>query len=294
MTASPVALFVYNRLFHAKKAIASLLRNSLASSTDLIIYSDGPRNEKDLDQIKNVRQFLSTIVGFKSITIIHSEKNLGLSASVIHGVTESLQKYDKIIVLEDDLVVSPFFLVYMNDALSRYQDHEGVASIHGYTYPTDSALPETFFMPGADCWGWATWRGAWSLFNHDAEQLYNDLKESGKINEFSFNGHSNHSKILLQQVRGRIDSWAIRWHASVFMADKLTLYPGHSLIQNIGNDGSGTHCGNYNSHDINLYEQQVSVDEIEVKVSKAGYEAFEDFFRKSKESIFRKIIRKVF
>jgi len=294
MVVSPVVLFVYNRIIHTQRTISSLLGNSLASSTDLIIYSDGPRNESDLNQVENVRQFLTEINGFKSLTINLSEKNLGLSGSIIHGVSESLKKYDKIIVLEDDLVVSSFFLMYMNDALNRYQDDDRVASIHGYTYPTDCALPETFFMPGADCWGWATWRRAWSFFNPDAEQLYKKLKESDKIKKFCFNGHSNHSKLLQQQVKGKVDSWAIRWHASAYLAGKLTLYPGHSLVQNIGNDGSGTHCGNYNSHLIKLYEQQVVVNEIEVEVSKVGYDAFEGFFKKSGESIFRKMMRKVF
>ena len=161
------------------------------------------------------------------------------------------------------------------------------------TYPTDSALPETF-MPGADCWGWATWKGAWSLFNHDAEQLYNDLKESGKINEFSFNGHSNHSKILLQQARGRIDSWAIRWHASVFIADKLTLYPRHDLIQNIGNiDGSERIAVIITLTILICTNNKYPLMKSRLRFRKLVMRLLR-IFRKSKESIFRKIIRKVF
>ena len=118
----------------------------------------------DSSSVNQVRDFISKIKGFQSVTVYRSKTNKGLSRSVIDGVTEVLKRFDRCIVIEDDLVLSPHFLSFMRDGLSKYSDDSRVASIHGYTYPTDSVLPTNFFMKGADCWGWGTWKRAWGLF----------------------------------------------------------------------------------------------------------------------------------
>ena len=175
MQIAPTALFVYNRLEHTKRVIEALQKNVLASESDLIIFSDGPKHEKDVKKIDEVRKYLKTIDGFKSIEIFEKENNLGLSNSIISGVTEVVNRYGKIIVLEDDLVVSPYFLEFMNNALVKYENEEKVISIHGYIYPIKNKLPETFFIKGADCWGWATWKRGWDLFEPNGQKLLDEL-----------------------------------------------------------------------------------------------------------------------
>ena len=133
------------------------------------------------------------------------------------------------------------FLRFMNDGLDRYADDERVASIHAYIYPLARPAPETFFLRGADCWGWATWRRAWEHFNPDGKTLLQQLEAHGLTRAFDFDGTAAFTEMLENQIRGLNNSWAIRWHAACFLDGLLTLYPGRSLVHNIGNDGSGTH-----------------------------------------------------
>jgi hypothetical protein len=138
------------------------------------------------------------------------------------------------------MVVSPDFLAYMNAGLALYAGDEQVVSIHGYVYPTRDALPDTFFLRGADCWGWATWRRGWAVFDPDGAALLARVEAAGLQRDFDLDGAFPYTAMLRDQVEGRTDSWAVRWYASAFLADKLTLYPGRSLVLNIGLDGTGT------------------------------------------------------
>jgi hypothetical protein len=297
----PITLFTYARLDHTQRTVAALLRNFGAQEHDLIIYSDAPRDSKRIEDVAAVRDFLKTIKGFRSVTINYRPHNFGLANSIIDGVTEVLEKYDRIIVLEDDMVTSPYFLTYMNDALNHFVDDDRVISVHGYVYPVQQELPEAFFLRGADCWGWATWRRGWAIFNSDGRVLLDELKNKNLINNFNFNGEYLYSKMLESQIRGNNDSWAIRWYASAFLADKLTLYPGRSLVHNIGNDSSGTHCGSSYAFDTTLSRSPINLKGIEIKSSEIGFLAFEQFFRQTKVSLFSKVshlfrraLRKVF
>jgi hypothetical protein len=130
----------------------------------------------------------------------------------------------------------------MNRALSLYENDERVISIHGYVYPVKEALPENFFLRGADCWGWATWKRGWDLFESRGEYLLEKIKKEKLEYSFNFDGSYNYLDLLKMQIRGKNDSWAIRWHASAFLHNKFTLYPGKSLVANIGFDGSGANC----------------------------------------------------
>jgi len=288
-----ILLFVYNRPIHTEKVVDSLLSNSSSGDYDLLIFSDGAKDGSQNNHVFKVRDYISTITGFKTIRIFESEQNLGLSKSILGGIQCAFESYDSVIIIEDDILVSPYFLNFISSGLALYESNEDVISIHGYTYPTNHTLPETFFMRGADCWGWATWKKDWSLFNPDGLSLLRKLIENRQVHQFDHNGTSNHSKILREQVSGKQDSWAIRWHASAFLANKLTLYPGRSLVQNIGFDGSGRHCGNYDSHWVELSDRPISVDRIDVAESQLGALAFEEFYRKSKETIFKKILRRI-
>ena len=276
---SPVVLFVYARPEHTRRTLRALQQNMLAEESDLIIYSDAASSLEKQLAVCEVREFLQTITGFRSVTIIHRPENFGLAKSIIEGVTEQLGKSERVIVLEDDLVTSPYFLKYMNDALERYADDDRVASIHGYVYPVSQALPDTFFLPGADCWGWATWRRGWALFNPDGQYLLDELKCRKLIRAFNFNGAYPYSEMLEGQIKGKNDSWAVRWYASAFLAGKLTLYPGQSLVNNIGNDLTGVHSGATSKYDVILSETPVAVSDIPVEPSREGMKAIEKFFR---------------
>jgi hypothetical protein len=238
---APIALFVFNRPDHTRKTIEALSRNELASQSRLIVFSDGPRDNKDILLVEQVRDYIDTITAFESVSIIPSKSNKGLANSIISGVTMVLSEYNKVIVLEDDIVTSPLFLKYMNNSLDLYENDEEVISIHGYIYPVKESLPDYFFLRGADCWGWATWRRGWKIFEPDGKKLYKELKRKNSLKEFDFGSAYPYTKMLLKQIAGKNNSWAIRWYASAFIHEKLTLYPGKSYIQNIGNDASGTH-----------------------------------------------------
>ena len=289
---APIALFVYNRPDHARRTIEALRANILANESDLIVFSDAPKPETQVEKVVEVRQYIRQIVGFRSVTIVERESNFGLARSIVDGVTTTLKKYGRIIVLEDDMVTSPYFLTYMNEALEKYAEDDRVVSIHGYVYPVDQPLPETFFLPGADCWGWATWSRGWACFNTDGQFLLDELKRRKLIRSFDFNGAYPFSKMLEGQIKGTNDSWAVRWYASAFLANKLTLYPGRSLVHNIGNDSSVTHCGESADLDAQLSKTPINLSNADIESSQEGRQAFEDFFRKRKMNLLGRLVRK--
>ena len=289
---APIVVFTYNRPEHTLRTLNALLMNPLANESDIIIYSDSARTANHKKAVDEVRSYLSEITGFRSIKVIHRDKNFGLAESIIQGVTEVLQQSEKVIVLEDDMVVSPYFLEYMNEALEQFVDDDRVISVHGYVYPVDIELPEAFFLPGADCWGWATWRRGWALFNSDGQYLLDELVRRHLIQEFDYNGAYPFLSMLKAQIKGANDSWAIRWHASAFLAGKLTLYPGRSLVHNIGTDSSGTHCGDLDNMDAKLSETKIKLNNIAVESSPTGREAFENFFRQSQKKLLNRLLGK--
>ena len=177
MTLSPIVLFVYNRPWHTRQAIKALQNNELADRSDLFIYSDGPKGEQTDKAVQKVREYIYTINGFKTVTIRERKENMGLAGSIIDGVTAIVKEYGRVVVLEDDLVTSPFFLRYMNDALKLYEHDERIISIAGYIYPLSVKLPTTFFLRGADCWGWATWKRGWNHFEKDGQTLQHQVTE---------------------------------------------------------------------------------------------------------------------
>jgi hypothetical protein len=288
MSFAPIALFVYARPAHTRLTIEALLKNPEAEFSDLIIFSDAARSPEKQANVEDVRFYLETIVGFRTVTIHHRPYNFGLAKSIIEGVTEVLEEHERIIVLEDDLVTSPYFLRYMNEALKKYEDDDCVVSIHGYVYPVKQTLPEAFFLRGADCWGWATWRRGWKVFNPNGQFLLDELRKQDLINEFNFNGAYSFSNMLEGQIIGVNDSWAVRWHASAFLANKLTLHPGRSLVQNIGIDATGTHCGLSKDHDVALTESFIDLSSINVQPSINGHVAFEQFYRRSDQGMMRR------
>lgn len=290
MQLAPIVLFVYNRPWHTKETIEALRKNNLASESELIVFSDGAKNDLDEIKVREVRQYINSISGFKTVTISTRDENWGLAKSVIAGVTEVVNKHGKVIVLEDDLVTASCFLKYMNEALEMYEHEEKVISIHGYVYPIKNILPETFFIKGADCWGWATWKRGWGIFQSDGAKLLAELEGKSLSDEFDFNKSYGYSEMLKEQIRGRNNSWAVRWYASAFLKNKLTLYPGKSLIQNIGFDGEGTHADSSKVYQGEL-AVKIIVQPIMVEENKFARVEFENYFRSiSKMGLLKKIV----
>lgn len=292
MSTAPIILFVYNRPDHTLRTLEALEKNDLASSSELFIYSDAPKNEKSKPAVDQVREIIKSDWKFKKIHLIFRDTNCGLAANVIDGVSKIVKQYGRIIVLEDDLTTSPFALSYFNDALDRYQDEDRVMQISGYGYPLKDLenLPETFFFRVANSWGWATWDRAWKHFNADIHQLTDDFTIE-QIHQFSIEGKENFWKQVQEFKAGKINSWAIRWYASVFKKNGLVLYPRNSLTQNIGNDGSGTHTAAENTYRVVLADKKITEFPLEIQEHTQAYESIKYFYAHRKGSLLQRGIR---
>jgi hypothetical protein len=234
---SPIALFVYNRPEILSKTLNSLKKNPEIGKTKLYVFSDGPRKPEDERQVELVRALVKKISWCKELELIELKENRGLAESIVNGVTTVLNKHDSIIVLEDDLILAPGFLKYMNDGLRIYMDCDEVISISGYMYPVNQKLPETFFLNIADCQGWGTWKRGWQMFERNGEQLLSKLSSELSY-KFDLNGNYGFTKLLQEQVDRKNFSWAILWYASAFLKNKLSLYPHLSLVNHIGKNGT--------------------------------------------------------
>jgi GT2 family glycosyltransferase len=239
---APVILFAYNRPHHTRLTIEALAANKLARNTKLIIFSDAEKNDNEKTAVEEVRRYLKTIRGFATLDIVERRRNLGLADSIISGVTQTVQEHGKVIVLEDDILTSPYFLQYMNDALVKYQHDERVMHIAAYMPPINTrGLPESFFLRQSSCWGWATWDRAWKYFHRNGKDYIRTFSKKD-IRRFNLDGCYPYWDQLINNEEGRIKTWAIYWYASVFSRGGLCLHPRESLMQNIGFDGSGQNC----------------------------------------------------
>jgi hypothetical protein len=242
---SPIALFTYARPEHTKRTIEALQANAGATESELFIFSDAAKNPTATIAVAQVRSYLRTITGFKRIEIIERPTNLGLADSIVDGVSTLVGRYGRAIVLEDDIVTAPSFLSFMNQALTLYEHDQAVMHVSGYFYPlTDleaTTVPETFFYNQTSCWGWGTWQRAWKHYQADAGALLAEIKRSGQLRTFDMDNRFRFSSTLRANAEGRQHTWAIKWHASVFLRYGLCLHPRYSLTHNIGHDGSGTH-----------------------------------------------------
>jgi glycosyltransferase involved in cell wall biosynthesis len=276
---APIALFAYNRKDHLQSTIEALLKNQEARTSALYVFSDGARGANDEEAVAEVRRYIRKVEGFSDIRIIERQNNFGLSKSIITGVTSVCGEWGRVIVLEDDMIVSRYFLKFMNDALRLYEDCHEVISIHGYVYPVERELPETWFLRAAHCWGWATWQRGWDLFEPNGQRLLDEMGRRNLTAQFDFDGSYPYQQMLRDQVRGRNDSWAIRWYASAFLQGKLTLYPARSLVYNTGMDGSGVHCSVTNRYASEVADRPIVVEKMDAVENTDARSAIADFFR---------------
>lgn len=284
---APIVLFVYNRPIHTRKTLEILEQNPLAHKTELYIFSDGAKaNNTNKQQVREVREVIREPFKFATVHIIEREKNFGLAKNVIDGVTKVVNQHGKVIVLEDDVLLAPYALDYFNDALNKYKDIDKVMHVGAYMYNIDrSNLKETFFTRLSMSQAWATWKESWIHFEHDIDVLIAKFDEE-KIRAFSFDRTMNFWKQINEQKNGKIDSWAIRWYASIFLKNGLAIQTKYSLLDNIGHDGSGVHSSISTMFKTEIQENKISFFPDDIKESQEGYRALRHYFKHRKGSLF--------
>lgn len=286
MNSTALVLFAFNRPYHTLKTIESLKENNLWDQQHVRVYCDGQKktsHDSEILKIQQTREIIKKINGCASLTIIERPENIGLFNNIVQGVTETLKEYDRIIVLEDDMLTSRDFLSYHYKALNIYQTSPEIWCNSGYVYPIKPKdQNHTFFLSGADCWGWSTWKDRWSKIELDGSKLIQTILDQNRLNEFTFNGSYPYDQMLLDTIAKKNQSWAILWYASAFVSHGLCSYPPHTLLENIGTDGSGTHStgkssvhGKLNKRNQDLILQQIKSEDPYYRVQ------FEIYFKRS-------------
>jgi hypothetical protein len=297
---APIILFAFNRPEHTHRTLSALKQNYLADSSLLFIYIDGPKadfTKEQIQRINAVKKVVKEEQWCSEVKIIESKANKGLAVSIIEGVTEVVNKFGTVIVLEDDLVSDKWFLKFMNDALTIYENENEVVCVTGYIYPVDKLLPNNFLLKGTDCWGWATWKRGWGIFENDGNKLLTELETRNLTFDFDFYNSYPFVQMLKDQVAKKNNSWSILWCASAYLKNKYTLYPGHSLIHNIGFDGSGIHSGISTGFDVKLLDKELKVEKLDIEENKEAKKIIAEYFRKTRQNprtvFFKKIISRL-
>ena len=293
MNHAPILLFAYNRPTHLRNTLDALKRNPGASDSQLFVYSDAARTADDQEAVAEVRRMLRNVDGFKTVEVVERKENWGLARNVIDGVGTIVERFGRVIVLEDDLVTAPGFLAFMNNALETYKDEPRVGHIQACDFTKDASLPDTFLIKWTGSWGWATWKRAWAHFNPDGKALLKELEDRKLTYRFDFNGRYGYTRMLRRQIEGKNNSWAIRWNASLFLADILSLNVGRSLVQNEGFDGSGTNCGGGGLYASDLYMGELPVEKITpIEENESARMAYVRYYART-NSFFAKAIRRI-
>ncbi len=283
---APIVLFAYNRPAHTLKTLEALSNNFYAQESELFVFCDGAKHLDDEHLVQNVRAVVRSKPWCGKMQVVERITNWGLANSIIDGVTKLCEEFGKVIVLEDDLVTSPYFLGYMNQALDLYTESGRVMQISGHMFPVDLKVDtdkDSVFLPYTSSWGWATWERAWKSFDRDAK-AYTDLKQNKQLQyQFNLNGSYPYFNMLEDQLSGKINSWAIRWYLSVFMEEGLILHPAKSLVKNIGFDGSGTHCGKDNVNNI-VYNEAISSFPDKLIIDRLFLESISSYLSSSNHS----------
>lgn len=254
MSKAPIVLFTYNRPAHTQKTVEALRANAGAAESDLFVYSDGPKRDQHHASVMAVRDYLPTITGFRSVSIIARPRNMGLAASVISGVSEVLEQHGRAIVVEDDLITAPDFLAFMNEALTVYQGRPDIFSVTGYNYPL--AIPpdyphDAYLSYRSSSWGWGTWADRWQKVDWAVSDFGAFLRDNAELQRFARGGDDLLAMLKLQ-MEGKLDSWSIRFDYAHYKHDATCLHPVRSRLRNIGFDGSGIHCDVSDEYDVEL------------------------------------------
>ena len=294
MQLAPVVVFTYNRLSETKRMIETLKKCKESIDTDLIIFSDGPKCEADNRSVYKVREYLRTIDGFKSIRINESYTNKGLANSIITGVSNIIYEYEKVIVVEDDLLLSEGFLSYMNQALVFYKNNPKIWSISGYNVPVnfEKIVSEQIYLSyRASSWGWGTWKDRWLTIDWDIKDYERFIKSSSNVKAFNRGGRDL-SLMLKMQKKGFIDSWAIRWCYNQYLQDKYTVYPVNSLVINDGFGTESTHTLTKSSKTPNIdnYSKCIVPELVENSINENAIKLFRDYYSSPIKNIIQEIL----
>lgn len=240
--AAPVIVFAYRRAAHLKFVLDALSRERLAKLTNVKIYVDGPKTIWQWIAVKKVILEASKKRNFMSQEVVVRKKNLGLAQSIVSGVTETILKTGRAIVLEDDIVPLSGFLAYMNTALSNYQDKNSVMAVSATQFANSPPKDDrVHFLPFTSSWGWATWERAWKYFPKKNDEIKSFLEHNQRWHSFNLQGAYPFRQLLVDSISENSDTWAVRWYYSCFRRKGLVLYPPTSYVVNIGKDGSGCH-----------------------------------------------------
>ncbi|MFT7091836.1 MAG: hypothetical protein ACJAXW_003278 [Candidatus Azotimanducaceae bacterium] len=278
---APIALFVYNRPVHTRRTIAALGQNTLALESDLIIFSDGARAGSETE-VKEVRKYLATVSGFRDVKVIERDSNYGLARSITTGVTDLIETFGEVIVLEDDMVTSPGFLAYMNEGLNFYRSISKVWHISGWCFPVEvkgDQKKDVYLWRGMNCWGWATWADRWQHYNNDPDQHLSWPRQYRR--EFDLNDSGLFWSQMEANRKHKINTWAVYWYATIYQHDGLCADPYAPMLQNIGIDGSGHHFSpadhvemlpmslklNHFNFEDHVEENNAAVDSIQVHLA---------------------------
>ena len=284
MSLAPIVLFIYNRPELTRMTLEALAENELAGDSTLYIYCDGAKSsatKEEINLISEARKVVKERKWCGEVIVKESEVNLGLAKSIISGVTEIVNQYGRVIVLEDDLETSPYFLKFMNDSLSVYENNMKVISVGACNFfgNDKQVIPETFFIPIPDCWGWATWKDRWALFESDSNKLYEELKNKNLMDTFNLHGNYPFEEMLKKQINGKVNSWAIRWQAVAYLNNMLALYPLKSMTIHKYSDNA-THAKYDNSDIVTLCDRPIEVKEVPVTVLPEVYDQMLQGYKK--------------
>jgi len=286
MNLAPVVLFVYNRPWHVRQTLESLAANYLAEESELIVFADGPKvyaSEEEMFRIKEVREIVKGKKWCKTTELIESEINKGLTESIISGVTKIINNHGKIIVLEDDLILSKFFIRFINEALVFFNNEKNVMHISGHSFPLKGIKKDIYFLNYVSPHGWGTWKDRWSFFENDANVLLNRLNTLPDFNLVNFNcgfGNEFYSQ-LTKNVNKELNTWAVKWHTSIFLKGGVSLFPKQSLIDNTGFDSSGTNSGNSKPYFSEVNNQKMpEISSIPIEINKVALKSFKKYYNK--------------
>lgn len=289
MNLSPIVLFVYNRSWHTRQTVEALQKNELAAESELFIFSDGPKNDAAEEKVREVRSYIRSINGFKNITIIEREKNWGLADNIIDGVTQVVNEYGRVIVLEDDIIAHPGMIAYFNRLLDFYENYSNVFSISAYC-PPKIVMPipanydyGVYANPCMQCWGWATWKDCWSKADFSMRNFKNFNTSVSCVTAYAYWIGKESLKTLRACYEGRKDVWACRWVFAHFKYHAVCMCPTKSLIKNIGFDGSGVNCGKnnlYNFEFIDVSIKKIKLPEI-IFVDPRIHDAYQKMINRS-------------
>lgn len=270
----PIALFVYNRPEFTQRILQFLQSDPIANIQPLYIFCEGApalASEEEMALVSRVRSVVDSFTWNSELQIRKAAYNKGLAKSISSGISEVLEENESIIVLEDDLELSPYFFAYMLNALKTYKHNQKVLSIGSCNYfAHEPDVPETFFITVPDCWGWATWKDRWSLFSLDAEALLMQIDDKQLRQQFDLNGNADYYNMLAKVAAGKVSSWAICWQAIALLNNKLALYPKFALAKHIGIGSDATNAGHgtllnacrFPDKEIDVVDQPVEISSI--------------------------------